>query len=165
MSDADPNPSLEALLAQVARGDRQAFQRLYRASSAHLFGAALRILQDRSSAEEAVQEAYLQIWNNARTYRPETAPALAWMATIARYRALDIRRRDCQRRRLEIDLHAEKRRDARRHRQSGRLDGGTIRRERQARQTAEQCDPGQPQPGPVSAPNLPSPHHIGLNRG
>lgn len=93
MPDTDSNPSLESLLAQTARGDRRAFQQLYRGSSAHLFGAALRIVQDRSLAEEAVQEAYLQIWNNAGTYRAETAPALAWMATIARYRALDIRRR------------------------------------------------------------------------
>lgn len=94
MSDGDLNSNvLAALLAQAAKGDRDAFQRLYKESSAHLFGAALRILQDRSLAEEAVQEAYLQIWNHADTYRAEAAPALAWMTTIARYRALDIRRR------------------------------------------------------------------------
>lgn len=93
MNFTEPDPELTQLLLQAAKGDRGAFQRLYRRTSAHLFAAALRILQDRSLAEEAVQEAYLQIWRNAATYRPETAPAQAWMATIARYRALDIKRR------------------------------------------------------------------------
>ena len=85
--------TLERLLAAVALRDRGAFRRLYDASAAHLFGLSLRILKDRALAEEAVQEAYVQIWQHAGEYRSERGHPLAWMGSIARYRALDALRR------------------------------------------------------------------------
>lgn len=81
------------LLTACANGDRAAFRTLYDQTGAHLFGAVMRILKDRPLAEEAVQDAYVQIWQNAHTYQPDKAPALAWMVAIARYRSLDLLRR------------------------------------------------------------------------
>ncbi len=87
------NPQIEPLLARVALQDRAAFKALYDLSASHLLGVALRILRIRSLAEEAVQDAFVQIWRNAKAFQVQKAPASAWMNSIIRYRALDVLRR------------------------------------------------------------------------
>lgn len=87
------NPQLEPLLARIALQDRAAFKALYDLSASHLLGVALRILRIRSLAEEAVQDAFVQIWRNAKGFSVQRAPASAWMNSIIRYRALDVLRR------------------------------------------------------------------------
>jgi len=84
--------SLEGLLHAVASGDRAAFRRLYDATQAKLYGVVLRILRDRAAADDAVQEIYVRIWDKAADFDPGKAPALTWMATIARNRAIDLLR-------------------------------------------------------------------------
>ena len=84
---------LQHLLSRVALGDRAAFKSLYELTNAHLFGAALRILSKRTLAEEAVQDAYVQIWQRAGSYRADKAQANTWMNAILRYRALDMLRK------------------------------------------------------------------------
>ena len=88
-TDGDP---LEGLLAAVARGDRGAFADLYAATSAQLFALLLRMLQRRDWAEEALQDCYVRIWQKAEGYTPDRGAPLAWLTTIARYRALDLMR-------------------------------------------------------------------------
>lgn len=85
---------LERLLAAVARGDAQAFERLYHATSAKLFGICVRLLPDRSDAEDAVQEAYAAIWRKAAQYDPTIASPITWLAMIAHNKAIDRLRRD-----------------------------------------------------------------------
>lgn len=87
------NEQLEPLLARVSLKDREAFRRLYQLAAPHLLGVAMRILQTRGTAEEALQDAFVQIWQRAGTYRPEKARASTWMTSIVRYRALDTLRR------------------------------------------------------------------------
>lgn len=89
----DHDDQLRGLLAAVALGDRTAFRQLYDATSAKLFGFALRILRKEELAEEAVQDAFVSIWHAAGSYQAHLAAPLTWMATIARNKALDIRRR------------------------------------------------------------------------
>jgi RNA polymerase sigma-70 factor (ECF subfamily) len=92
---APPAPttdSLVALVADVAAGDRAAFRALYDATSAHVFGLAMEILRDRASAEEAVIDLYAQIWKQAARYDAEKGSVLTWIATLARTRAIDVRR-------------------------------------------------------------------------
>ncbi|WP_291993697.1 sigma-70 family RNA polymerase sigma factor [Candidatus Accumulibacter sp. ACC003] len=84
--------TLEGLIGRIALGDREALRAAYEASSARLFPIALRLLGDRSLAEDALQEAYLALWHHAGRYRPERAPALAWLTTLVRNKALDIAR-------------------------------------------------------------------------
>ncbi|HUS23814.1 MAG TPA: sigma-70 family RNA polymerase sigma factor [Candidatus Binatia bacterium] len=85
--------SPEALLARVARRDRAAFEELYRRTAPHLFGVAVRILGQRALAEEALQDAFVQVWQKAGEFRPERAQASTWMSSLVRYRALDALRR------------------------------------------------------------------------
>ena len=87
---ADP---LATLLAACGRGDRQAFARLYRDSSAKLFGVALRILRRQDWAEEVLQDCYVSIWQHARDYHPGLSAPMTWMTSIVRNRCLDRLRR------------------------------------------------------------------------
>ncbi len=91
--DFDENGHLQGLLAAVALGDRAAFRTLYEASSARLFGFALRIVQRKELAEEALQEAFVSIWHAAPAYQVHLSAPLTWMAVIVRNKALDLRRR------------------------------------------------------------------------
>jgi RNA polymerase sigma-70 factor (ECF subfamily) len=81
------------LMAGVARGDQAAFERLYVATRAKLFGVVLRILRRNDLAEEVIQETYLKIWNNAGSFDAKLATPITWMVAIARNRALDVVRR------------------------------------------------------------------------
>jgi RNA polymerase sigma-70 factor (ECF subfamily) len=80
---------LEMLLASVARGDGGAFERLYRATSAKLFGICLRLLRERSDAEDALQEVYATIWRKAGQYDASIASPISWLAMIAHNKAVD----------------------------------------------------------------------------
>ncbi len=84
---------LVELLGRVAARDRAAFEALYRATSAKLYGVILGILLRRSLADEALQETYSRIWEKAADFDAERGSAIAWMAAIARNRALDDLRR------------------------------------------------------------------------
>jgi RNA polymerase sigma-70 factor (ECF subfamily) len=77
------------LLAAVAKGDRAAFERLYAATRAKLYGIVLRILRRRDLADEVMQETYLQIWSSAGQFDPALASPVTWMVAVARNRAID----------------------------------------------------------------------------
>ena len=99
MSSPDPssaNAARAALVEALIRtgdADRDAFRAVYQLTSAKLFGICLRICEDRQGAEDVLHDVYLTIWHRAATYRPERASPIAWLATIARNRAIDWRRR------------------------------------------------------------------------
>ena len=80
---------LENLLARVALKDRQAFSQLYNRTSTKLFGVCFRILNNRSEAEDVIQEVYIKVWNRADQFATGRASVIAWMATIARNHAID----------------------------------------------------------------------------
>jgi RNA polymerase sigma-70 factor (ECF subfamily) len=80
------------LLAAVAKGDAAAFERLYGATCAKLYGVVLRILRRHDLAADVVEQAYLQIWRTAGEFKPEQATPLAWMVAIARRLAIDLAR-------------------------------------------------------------------------
>ena len=85
--------TLQVLLAGCARGDHDAFERLYRSTSAKLFGLCLRIVGRDAVAEEVLQEAFVQIWRDAGRFDPTYGEPMGWMAGIARHRAIDALRR------------------------------------------------------------------------
>jgi RNA polymerase sigma factor (sigma-70 family) len=83
---------LVTLLTAVAAGDQAALRQLYTLTSAKLFGVCLRAAQDRSGAEEALQDAYVKIWRKAGYFDAARASPIAWMCAIARNCAIDWRR-------------------------------------------------------------------------
>jgi RNA polymerase sigma-70 factor (ECF subfamily) len=90
------------LVAAVAKGDEAAFERLYAATRAKLFGVVLRILRRHDLAEEVIQECYVKIWSNAGQFNPTLASPITWMVSIARNRAIDLMRK-----RAEVSLEEE----------------------------------------------------------
>jgi RNA polymerase sigma-70 factor, ECF subfamily len=86
-------PELVWLLAAVAKGDQAAFERLYQATRAKLYGVALRILRRADLADEVIQETYLKVWNSAGQFDPAMASPITWMVAIARNRAIDLVRK------------------------------------------------------------------------
>lgn len=85
---------LDQLLSRIALADRAAFDALYQMTAPRLFGVALRILNDRSDAEDVVQEAFVKVWRRATLYisTADGAPA-QWLTSIVRNTAIDWRRR------------------------------------------------------------------------
>jgi RNA polymerase sigma factor (sigma-70 family) len=88
----DPQ-QLRTWLQGAANRDAAAFRSLYNATSAKLFGFALRILSKRELAEEVLQESFVAIWHNAGTYQSHLAAPMTWMTTIVRNKAYDLLRR------------------------------------------------------------------------
>jgi RNA polymerase sigma-70 factor (ECF subfamily) len=100
----DPDDQLAGLLKRVAQQDEAGFASLYDATSRRVFGLALKILQDRSAAEEAALEAYTYIWRQASHYDPSRAGAMTWILTITRSRAIDFLRSRMRRNARELPL-------------------------------------------------------------
>jgi RNA polymerase sigma-70 factor (ECF subfamily) len=84
---------LSNLLSRIATRDASAFAALYKQTNAKLYGVVARILTRGDAAADALQEVYVRIWEKAGEFDPLKGSPLAWMATIARNRALDEVRR------------------------------------------------------------------------
>jgi len=81
---------LSLALGKVASGDQAALQLVYQQTSAKLFGICLRILGDRSEAEDALQDIYVTVWRRAGAFDPDRGVSpITWLATLARNRAID----------------------------------------------------------------------------
>ena len=82
-------PADPELFARIADGDRDAFGLLYDRYAPVLFGYCVRILKDARDAEDVLQEAFIQVWRDARRFDATRASVKTWLFTIARSRALD----------------------------------------------------------------------------
>ena len=78
-----------ALVQRLLQRDLSAFEELYERHSRIVYGLVLRIVQQASTAEEVVQDIFLQLWRNASQYDISRGPFLPWLLTLARNRALD----------------------------------------------------------------------------
>ena len=77
------------LLSRIALKDRAAFDRLYTQAAPKLFGVCLRLLNERSEAEDALQEVFVKVWGRADRYAQSDASAFGWLCAIARNHSLD----------------------------------------------------------------------------
>jgi RNA polymerase sigma-70 factor (ECF subfamily) len=78
-----------ALLDRIVARDEQAVAELYDRHHRLLFGLILRILRDRSEAEEVLQEVFVLVWTRAETYNVALGSPAAWLVRIARNRGID----------------------------------------------------------------------------
>src|SRR2546421_4361351 len=86
----DPGHSDEAaLIARLRTGDETAMADLYDRYSGIVYGVALRVLGETTAAEDVLQEVFLQLWRNPVAFDPERGRLPAWLAVIARNRAID----------------------------------------------------------------------------
>ena len=77
------------LLARIAAGDQPALAEFYDASSAKVFGLAMKILADRTAAEEVTMDVYVQVWRRASSYDAERGTPGSWLMMLAKTRAID----------------------------------------------------------------------------
>jgi RNA polymerase sigma-70 factor (ECF subfamily) len=92
-------PDVDALVGRVARGDAQAFERLYDELSASVYGLARRVVRDPARAEDVTQDVFLEVWRKAGRFDAALGRAKTWVMTIAHRRAVDaVRRNEAARR-------------------------------------------------------------------
>jgi RNA polymerase sigma-70 factor (ECF subfamily) len=106
---AAPEPSDEALVAALARGDRSALAALYDRYAGVLMGVGLRRLGDRVDAEEVLHDVFVEAWRTAGTYDPARGTVRAWLVTRMHSRALDRLRSPSLARRDGLDAAPEAR--------------------------------------------------------
>jgi RNA polymerase sigma-70 factor, ECF subfamily len=87
------NDDLALLISNIALADRKAFVVLYNQTSSKLFAICLRILKNRTEAEEALQEVYIKIWQRSRLFSTTSGTPDSWLATIARNQSIDMIRK------------------------------------------------------------------------
>ncbi|MBI3952944.1 MAG: sigma-70 family RNA polymerase sigma factor [Chloroflexi bacterium] len=86
-------PTDEALIRQVAGGDKEALAALYDRYAKLVFSLALRLAQDQREAEEITQEVFVSLWQRAGTYQSARGRFSSWLLGIAHHRAVDELRR------------------------------------------------------------------------
>ena len=91
---ADLDQQLQSLLDRCAAADPSALERLYELVSPLLFACLTRILRRRALAEEALQDVFVSIWQRAGQFQTSRGRPMAWMMSIARYRAIDLLRHE-----------------------------------------------------------------------
>ena len=77
------------LLQRIVARDATAVGELYDRHSSLLFGVIMRILRNRSDAEEVLQEVFARVWTRADTYDERLGRPAAWLTRMARNRAID----------------------------------------------------------------------------
>lgn len=82
----------EAMILEIAKGDRTALAQLFETEAGRLVAIAQRILRRRDLAEEVVQDTFLAVWRTASGFDPARGTARGWLTVIARNRALNMLR-------------------------------------------------------------------------
>jgi len=91
-----PQPSTEddaPLLALVQSGDEHAMASLFDRYSKVVYSVALRVLRDPASAEDVLQEVFMQIWRNPDSFSAARGSLGGWLAVVSRNRSIDALRR------------------------------------------------------------------------
>ena len=96
-----------ALVAAVTRGDRQALARLYDLHASIMLALGVRILGDRTAAEDVLHDVFLEAWHRAADFDPSRGSVRAWLVTRMRSRALDRRASAARQARLAEDAGRE----------------------------------------------------------
>jgi len=93
----------EAVAARVARGDTVALEALYDRYASTVLGISLKILGDRTAAEDVLQETFWRVWRSAASYQPQRGSFTGWLFRIARNLAIDGYRRTNARPQMMFD--------------------------------------------------------------
>lgn len=84
-----PEPDLQELMVLVARGNQDAFARVYEAVSGPVLGLVRSVLRDPAQSEEVAQEVLVEVWRTAPRFQASRGSAMNWVLTLAHHRAVD----------------------------------------------------------------------------
>ncbi len=79
----------DKLIEELQAGNQRSFQRIYELYSESLYGVIYAIIRDASISEEILQDVFLKIWDNAKSYDPAKGRFFTWVLNIARNAAID----------------------------------------------------------------------------
>jgi RNA polymerase sigma-70 factor (ECF subfamily) len=96
---------LEDLVHAMAGGDHAALSNVYEQTAAQVFAIASRVLRSKEDAEEIVCDVYINVWQRANTYDSSRGSVMAWLAVMARNRAVDRLRQRRDALSLDDDRH------------------------------------------------------------
>jgi RNA polymerase sigma-70 factor (ECF subfamily) len=102
-----PPPSAQddaALLASVQKGDEYAMASLFDRYSKVVYSVSLRVLRDPASAEDVLQEVFMQIWRNPDSFVATRGSLGGWLAVVARNRSIDALRRKRPTEQVDMEL-------------------------------------------------------------
>jgi RNA polymerase sigma-70 factor (ECF subfamily) len=92
LDSAETTISDKELVSRVRAGDQDAMGALYDRYSPLVYAVGLRVLADSAAAEDVLQEVFMQLWRNPARFDPTRGNLGAWLAVIARNRAIDVLR-------------------------------------------------------------------------
>ena len=105
--DADALATHRRLISRLAAGEAEAMQILYLEFGPIVHGIVGRILEDPEDAREAVQDTFIKLWRQARSYRSDRGEVVSWLVFIARHVAIDRVRQGARRRLLYETLQKQ----------------------------------------------------------
>lgn len=76
-------------MARVVAQDSSAFTELFDRHAPVVLGMLIKMLRRRETAEEVLQETFLQAWNHADSFDSRRASPRGWLILMARSRAID----------------------------------------------------------------------------
>lgn len=82
------------LMRRVSRQDQSALSELYQRYGGAVYSLALRVLHNRTMAEEVTQDIFLKVWHQAEKWDPTRGQLASWLLTIARYTSIDRLRKE-----------------------------------------------------------------------
>src|SRR5256885_13189549 len=97
----------QEIVAGLAAGDHEALDQLYDRYAGLAYGVAMRVLGDPSRAEDAVQDAFMNVWRRAASFDAPRGSLRAWLLTSVRNRCIDYLRGRGGRERQERELQPE----------------------------------------------------------
>jgi RNA polymerase sigma-70 factor, ECF subfamily len=91
LASTQPQPSVSdaEIIARIYSGDEGAMALLYDLYSHVVYAVAVRVLSDCSAAEDILQDVFVQLWRNPQAFNASRGSLAAWLAVIARNRAID----------------------------------------------------------------------------
>jgi RNA polymerase sigma factor (sigma-70 family) len=94
------------LLARIAAGDQHAIETLHERFAPGMYSVAMRVTRSERLSQEAVQDAFMAVWQDPRRFDPARGSLGPWIYTLARYKAIDAVRREAavKRHTAEVDL-------------------------------------------------------------
>jgi len=100
----------EDLISMVGGEDPDAFAALYDRHSRAAFSLGYRIMGQRQTAEDLVQEVFLKVWRSANSYRAGRGSVRTWILSIVHHRGIDQLRATASRQRTKdrFEASAEK---------------------------------------------------------
>ena len=91
----DAEVSDEQLMEMIQSHDHRSLALLHTRYAALLRTITMKVLHNDADSEDLLQDIFMEIWDRAASYDPQMGKPLAWIATLARRRAIDrLRKRE-----------------------------------------------------------------------